>query len=392
MKHACIRERLFSTVLVCLLIVTIGVHGSLVSSAYSAELTVPEKTMSFLTDVVRLDMTKYNVTLLGVVGIPPGENREMNAWDYTLTSDESKLDVTCMFKDNALVWCKLYPLEGSPLFTQPFTNVLDEAKSLLNRYQTYSGVSHIQPMRDMLDTVIGLTPMTEAVGDVRLEIRIDEVRKSIRWMNAVNGITNTYNVVTLRFRNGAFEFFCDFWNRYPIGNAVVNISKEEAIHIAREEAQNRIRAAVGDETASSFTFVSEYAYLTMQPREKALYPHWEVLLELNKMVLGRGHAFRVSVWADTGEVPYITYSGGYGSAPQSEEPPITTPTEPPTEPPPEDSTDQTGLDPTLLLIAVPVVLAIILGIAFYRRRKSSIRQTPLPNNSSARRELGEPQA
>lgn len=52
--------------------------------------------------------------------------------------------------------------------------------------------------------------------------------------------------------------------------------------------------------------------------------------------------------------------------------PITTsepfPTTPPTEPPPDGST---GPDPTPFLIAVPIVLAIILGVAVYRRKRST---------------------
>ena len=40
------------------------------------------------------------------------------------------------------------------------------------------------------------------------------------------------------------------------------------------------------------------------------------------------------------------------------------PTTPPTEPPPDETT---GLDPTPFIIAVPIVLAIILGAVFYRR-------------------------
>ena len=338
-----------------------------VPRAYSAESSAPENALLFLTDVAGLDMTKYDAKLEKVSSLPSGVGApDLVFVKYALTSDGSKIEVICHLRNNAVSWCKLYPLEGSPLFAQPATNALDAAKSFLDRYQTYSGVSHVQPMRKMLDTVAELTPMTKAVGDVRLEITIDGDRESIQWMNAVNGITNTYNVVVLRFRNGVFEFFCDEWNRCRIGSADVKVDREEAIRIAKEQAQNRIRAAVGNETASSFTFVSEYALLTMQPRENALYPHWEILLELNKMVLSYGAAFRVSVWADTGEVPYITYSGSYGGAPQSEENPTTPPNETPTEPPPDGST---GLDPTPILIAVPIVLAIIIGVVFYRKRK-----------------------
>ncbi len=58
------RERLFSKVLVYLLIVTFGVQGSLVPRAFSVEFTAQEKVLPFLRDVVRLDMTKYNVKVL----------------------------------------------------------------------------------------------------------------------------------------------------------------------------------------------------------------------------------------------------------------------------------------------------------------------------------------
>ncbi|MEM2281180.1 MAG: hypothetical protein QXZ68_04235 [Candidatus Bathyarchaeia archaeon] len=330
---------------------------------YSVELNVQEKVLTFLRDVVRLDVKKYEVKLRTSAGIPPGPNPEMYSWVYTLTSDESVLDVVCDFKDDALVWCKLYPLKGSPLFTQPFTNALEEAKGFLERYQAYSGASHIRQLRSMLDTLSELTPLTKTEGDIRLEITVGESIE-IRWMNAVNGITNNCNVVTIRFRNGAFEFFCDFWNRYPIGSAEVKVSKEEAIRIAKEKALDCIRKAVGEEAASSYTFVSEGALLTMQRRGDALYPHWEVLLELNKMVLGYGKAFRVLLWADTGEVAYIVYSGSYGEAPSGDE-------NPPTVPSPDNTADKTSPSPylTIILIATPILLAVTIGITYHRKRK-----------------------
>ncbi len=47
----------------------------------------------------------------------------------------------------------------------------------------------------------------------------------------------------------------------------------------------------------------------MQAREGMLYPHWEILLTLNKMAKTYGEALKVGAWADTGEVAYMTYSG-----------------------------------------------------------------------------------
>lgn len=337
---------------------------------YPGELSIQEKVFTFLRDVVRLDMTKYTMNLLGsAVGLPPGPNPEMYSWIYALKSNESELKVVCDFKDGALVWCNLYPLKGSPIFTQPFTNALDEAKGFLERYQAYSGASHIQQLRSMLDTVSELTPMTKTEGNIRLEIKIEIEKDWIftQWMKAVNGITNTYDVVELHFRNGAFELFCDFWNRYPIGSDEVKVGKEEAIRIAKEKVLEYIRKTVGEEAASSYAFLSEYAFLTMQPRGGALYPHWEVLLELNKWVLSEGKAFRVSVWADTGEVPYIAYSGSYGGAPPSNE----NPPETPPIPSPDNTANKTSPSPypTIILIAIPILLAVTIGIIYHRKRK-----------------------
>ena len=345
-----------------------------VPRAYSAESTAPENALLFLADVVRLDMTKYDAKLEKVSSLPSGVGAsDLVFLKYTLTSVGSKIEVICHVRNNMISWCKLYPLKGSPLFAQPATNALDAAKSFLDRYQTYSGLSHVQPMRSVLDTVSELKPMTKAVDDVRLEITTDEDRESIQWMNAVNGITNTYNVAVLSFRNGAFEFFCDEWNRYRIGSADVKVDREEAIRIAKEHAQNRIRADVGDEAALSYTFVSEHALLTMQPRENALYPHWEVLLALNKMVPSYGATFRVSVWADTGEVPYITYSGSYGGTPQSEEKPAPSPAPDQSQSHPSPSSPQSSTS-SENLIAGTAAIAIAITIVVVAMKRRSKRE------------------
>jgi hypothetical protein len=62
LRRNCARERLFFTVFLCVLVVTVGV-SSLAIPVYSGELTVPEKALAFLEDVVLLDMTEYNATL-----------------------------------------------------------------------------------------------------------------------------------------------------------------------------------------------------------------------------------------------------------------------------------------------------------------------------------------
>ncbi|MEM2912348.1 MAG: hypothetical protein QW146_07580 [Candidatus Bathyarchaeia archaeon] len=77
-----------------------------VPKAYSAELAAPEKALTFLKDVVKLDMTKYTATLGSYRDYPPDSGGISVVYlKYTLTSAGSKLDVICRFINNSLVYC-----------------------------------------------------------------------------------------------------------------------------------------------------------------------------------------------------------------------------------------------------------------------------------------------
>ncbi len=282
--------------------------------ADSAESVASDKALVFLSDVVGLDIAKYNVTLKSIVDSPVGSNDDAISVAYTLTLGGDKIDAICQFKNNAVYWCKLYPIIGSPLFTTPSINVIDETRRILNGYQSYSGASYLQEMQSMLDSVTEFTSMAKTVGVVKLETNDDGIRQTVKWTNEINNITNTYNYLSISFRNGMFEFFCDRWNQYSIGNTDVNIDQELAIQIAQKHAMDRIIADVGAENAPSYTFKADQtqSILTMRPRDNMLYPKWEILLGLNKMVQSYGAAFRVFLWADTGNVTYVGYSGSYG--------------------------------------------------------------------------------
>ena len=278
----------------------------------SAQTPITVDVVPFLRDVAGLDVAIYDVEKGPVFGPVPGVDPDLVITKYTLVAKGSRIETICHLKNNVVVWCKLYPIEGFPVFAQALPNSIDVAKNILEKYEEYSGVSHLQPMRNMLNTINDLMPMTKIANDITLETTNREGRETINWMRTVNGITNTYDAVVLSLRNGMFEFFCDEWNRCSIGNTDVRIEQEQAILTAKSQAQNRIRQDVGVSEASTYAFVSEHALLTMQPRGNMLYPHWEILLGLDKSVLSYGSALRILVWADTGEVSYITYSGSYG--------------------------------------------------------------------------------
>jgi len=149
-------------------------------TAYSAELTAPEKTMMFLKDVVKVDVTKYNATLVSSwVDYPPhwgGLAQEVVRYDLD-GGNESSLYITCRFREDILHSCSLEVPKGSPFFaeSQP-TNLLDAAKGFIERYQTYSAASYTQEMRNMLDTVDETEDATITSGNIKLTTSSQEIQ------------------------------------------------------------------------------------------------------------------------------------------------------------------------------------------------------------------------
>lgn len=328
---------------------------TLTPSVSSLDLNKQEKAATFLGNVVGLDMAKYEPKLISQIDFPADASGvAKGTMLYNLKAQGSTLEVICNFRNNVLVSCNVNPLEGTPLLAQPITNALDSAKNLLDRYQSYSKASYVQPMRSTLNAVTELKPMTAASGDLKLTITTKDY-VYIEWMNTPNGIHNMYNRVILAFQNGAFKMFSDSWNRYPIGSADVVISRENAISIAKAQVQS-FSYEVGNITVGNLTVSSKSEFvranLTMQPRENALYPHWEIFLPLDKVYPGFTTGIRITLWADLGEIISIKATGSLGS-PLSDDP-LSAPT-----PSPEASANTQIINaPTS-----PVTIYLIAGIA-----------------------------
>ena len=103
-------------------------------TAYSSDLTVPEKTLAFLEDVVMLDMMKYNATLEIFDVRYPDELHGLAQHNvlYMLLSDEDTLEAAFGFKNESFAHCMLGTID-SPLYSQPQpANIVDAAKGLVS--------------------------------------------------------------------------------------------------------------------------------------------------------------------------------------------------------------------------------------------------------------------
>ncbi|MGB9959718.1 MAG: hypothetical protein ACPLKQ_04270 [Candidatus Bathyarchaeales archaeon] len=353
---------------------------------YSRELSAPEKAMAFLTDVVKLDMAKYNITLLRHLRYPSNLSSPSDEGIiYRLESNGSKFEAVAEFKKNRLNSFKIYMLEGSELFYAelPHANMLDAAKGLIKRYQTFSGDSYFQPMRNMLDAVTELKPMTMTSGNVKLRIRNNGPRMYIEWVYTANGFDIERKRIVFTFLDGSFERFGNSWDFYSVGTTELKVSREEAIRIAREATQKyswRVGPA-GEVMITNFTILDSRvsAELSWEVRENnTLYPWWNIFLYLDRVYPGNVYCIQVTLWGDTGEVDHIQAIGHLGIPPTEPTPtpptqPTPTPPTPPPEPPTDTSTNKTKLNPTPIIMAASIISVATIGIAFYKKKKNRLQ-------------------
>jgi hypothetical protein len=359
-------------------------------TAYSAELTAPEKTMMFLEDVVKVDVTKYNATLVSNwVDYPPhwgGLAQEDVTYNLDC-ADESNLYVTCKLREGTLHYCSLEVPKGSPIYAEPQpTSLLDAAKGFIERYQTYSGAPYIQEMRSMLDRVNETEDATVTSGNIKLTISNQEIQNdptveaiectSFEWIYTVNGVDAPQNFVSVTFEEGVFSFFRDDWNLFKIGSTTA-ISQEEAINLARNAAEDyRLQIYLEDGlTDVEFNLADEpaRAELFTYPRETlTVYPFWRIELYFDKYYYS-AYGIWVGIWADTGEIESCKSLSGLGG-PISEQESTESSTE---------QNDDTASSMNIYIITAAATIALVAAaLLIYFRKTATKPEAIMPEEST----------
>ena len=136
------QKLLFVTALLTVLLIS-STYTVLSLPSATANPTTSDKTLSFMRDVLKLDMSKYQVSLQNVSGTPSKvDNSSLldlialptERLTYSLDSDNSKLTANCGFINDSLTSCVISANVGLPIYAQPSTSLLNLAKGILERY------------------------------------------------------------------------------------------------------------------------------------------------------------------------------------------------------------------------------------------------------------------
>ena len=201
-----------------ILVVVLAVLFASLPTVYLAESSDADEVLVFLEEVVSLDVTKYDVTLLGTSVTYPdwlGGLAQLTG-KYALESETGKIDVLFKFRNSTLSWCLVRILDGSPQYTKSqSTDLRDLANGFLQKYQAYSGTSDLEAMRNIVDMVDVTENTTTTADNLKLTVSVNSFSSSFDWRYTID--ETDYGGVNVSFRNGHFYAFGDDRSYYQIG-------------------------------------------------------------------------------------------------------------------------------------------------------------------------------
>lgn len=358
-----------------------------VSTVFSAETSTQTRTLSFIADVYKLDMTKYNTALQSYSVEYPSKlyGAPLEYVAYNLNGSQGNLHVICTFENNVLTNCNLYADEGQAIYTKTTNNTVDKARNILESYQQWTGdYANLETMIALLKEVDGTKLATATAGNVTLKVVVyGPAETYFNWIYTLSGVE--YTGVGIGFQ-GKYIYFSDTRSTYKIGNTVVKISKDDAIAIALKQAENFSYTVYTGEKPVEIAGLNIAknnitAELCSQEREAStLYPCWSVWLPLDHTYSGGVFAISVFVWADSGVVISCKEVGG-GEVEPNETPsasplPQTTATPLSSDPPASPITQEEGsteqsLNMNLVVGVAIAIIAIIAAatVVFKKRSK-----------------------
>ncbi len=290
--------------------------------AQSQTSTTPDKALSFIANVLKLDMTKYNVSLANYnIACSDTNKPDLETVEYKIqTPDGNTGTIALMLSNGTMLFCSTTESEISS-FTYAIAspNIVGAAKEIMQRYQLFCEDAAVTEMISALDEVNSVSNTTIKLGNTKLEITTACDSTKLWWKHTINGLD--YNEIQIIFLSNGL-IFSDYHSRTKIGGTDVKISQAQAIATAcdcvNKYSYTAIGGPEGNETKvqiSGFNIDKERALATIGPgeRDNLLYPCWMVEVYLGNTYPGNVYGFRVDIWADSGQVLSISplAVGGY---------------------------------------------------------------------------------
>jgi len=273
-----------------------------------------DKAISFLRDVIQLDLAKYKVTLndqyTNVYGDQVHLFYNLDSASSSIFSSLYRAIAIFNFYNGTLGSCDLSPGSAGLLYVHPTSNGFNFTLGIVERYQAWADDSQAQEMVNLLRDVGSQRNATENSGNLSLKISVGYPLTEYKFSNTLNGVD--YTGLTLYFGNGSGDlFFENTRASLTIGDTSINVSKEQALSIGENYVKNySYNATLGNMTkitVSNLNVTGVYSvYLDSAVRnDSTLYPYWTVMFNVSNLPSPGLQGIIVKIWADDGSLSSI---------------------------------------------------------------------------------------
>jgi len=263
-----------------------------------------DKAISFLRDVIQLDLTRYDAELLSnTVGPAAIKGVVEQNLIYSLTSTDSKMTVSFRFRNNMLSSYSVI-LDGTPIYegAQPFI-VLDSAKWLIQKMCSYEDAPYLEHMNHTLYQFNDAESIQLTEGNLKFNMSTSGANTEMQWYYTQDNVDFPSKSLKLTFTDLILKELDDSFFLYGISNTQVNIDQAVAIQTAKNAIKGYSWSS-GGQQVTGYTIDDATAVFDPVPREEplTLVPCWQVTLYLGNLPTSTNiNRIAVNVWADTGK-------------------------------------------------------------------------------------------
>jgi hypothetical protein len=319
------------------------------ATADSTTVPAKEKLPAFLSEVIGIDLSKYQISNEGyAIHYPSGYGGKLKeeGASFILTANNSKIDVTSVFYNGYINYISIYSYNTSIIYSQPqAADPIEQSRNILERYQEFAANyqmnnPYLSDQLSMLRSLAGKAPQNVTSENIKLEIdqkitsQADTISNetSVIFTYMTNGVEvhNKCMVLTLSSNQVWFQ---DTLGLFSVANT--GISKDEALAIGWKTAQSYEESVTGiassiDPAWGNFTPDAELNMIPGQIYNNTLnnaigaasmgnttrdpltlYPIWNTVFYFSKSV-GDAVGIQVGIWGDTQEIAYCSAYGYLG--------------------------------------------------------------------------------
>ncbi|MDR2202924.1 MAG: hypothetical protein LBE76_01185 [Nitrososphaerota archaeon] len=339
----------------------------------SQTIAAQEKALNIIQNVIQTDLSKYNLELkINSImdGLPLSDiDRKITNLMYALTPIESNdnensvIEIAFTFEKNVLTSYFITPIDTQNISTTQHANCRDAIASFLEKYQQNTNIDS-NNLITMLNNVNLSKNSTTTQKNTKFDILVSTFwgaeQTQLKWTHTINGADYTKLEISVNADNIIISVY-DTRALYTIGDASVNISKEQAIDIALGNLKYYSYALFDGEVVTDFKVSRSnvVAKLVTSPVGYELRPYWDVKMMLDEVYPGNVHGIAVGIWANTGE--FTAYSnmayGGYDVD--------------------DDVSDAGSYDYLIVFVVVVIVVVAVVALAFGLTTKKKTHKTPI---------------